>query len=201
MKRFLFTALVVTMLSLCILPYYAGAVSDETQDDYIYVTYEEFHGNRAHYDALLMQGYTICVSVGDEHADEEIARFTQPENTLHTLSPSSQTRGPSMPTEEDARDIHEIAPYHFECNAEYEMLYTNYRFYGCTAYLVNGFNADYSNKLRMRAYGTTSGTVDFSVPARSSIYKVFGTESEAKRFIMAFYAPSNAYGTINCVGH
>lgn len=189
----------VTVLFLCILPCYAGAVSDDTQDDYIYVTYEEFHGNRARYDALLLQGYTICVSVGDEHADEEIARFTQQENRLYTLNPSNPSRGTLTPSE--SRDIHEIGPYNFTCNAEYEMLYTNYQFYGCTAYLVNGFNADYNNKLRMRAYGTTSGTVDFSAPARSSIYKVVGTESEAKRFFVAFFAPSNAYGTINCVGY
>lgn len=199
MRHFISTVLVITMLSLCILPCYAEAISDISEDDYLYVDYEEFHANRAYYDTLLLEGYTICVYVGEKYADVEIARLTQSAETLHTLVPSSQTRGTSLPTTE--YDVHSNPNYHFTCNANYDTLYTNVKFYGCTNYLINGFNADYNNKLRIRVYGTTSGTIDFTVPARSSIYKVIGTESAQKRFFPAFYAPSNAYGDIYCIGH
>ena len=199
MKRFVSVILVIITLSLCILPCNAETISVISEDDYIYVTYEEFHGNRAYYDTLLLEGYTICVYVGEEYADAEIARLTQPVETLHTLVPSSHARGTSVPTAK--YDVHETPSYHFTCDAKYEMLYTNVKFYGCTTYLISGFNADYNNKLRIRLFGTTNGTIDFSVPARSSIYKAFATESEQKTFYPAFYPPSNAYGDISCIAH
>lgn len=199
MKRLISIILAIATFSLCILPCHAETISCISEDEYIYVAYEEFHGNRAYYDTLLLEGYTICVYVGDEYADLEIARLTQPAETLHTLVPSGQARGTSIPTTD--YDIHVYQNYHFTCNAKYETLYTNVKFYGCVAYLIDGFNADYDNSLRIRVYGTSKGTIDFSVPARSSIYKVIGTESEQSRFFPAFYAPSNAYGQIYCIGH
>lgn len=199
MRKLFATLLALTMVSSCVLPCYAASFSTESEDDWIYLEYEEFHGNRAYYDVLLLQGYTICVYVGDEYADEEINRIVNSTGTLHTLIPFNYARGTALPTAEI--DIHDDGPYNFTCDADYETLYTNVKIYGCTNYQMSGFNEDYNNNLRIRLYSTTKGTVDFSVPPRSSIYKIFATASSSTRFFAAFYPPSNAYGSIRCIGH
>lgn len=188
---------ILSVLSLSVLPSYADSDFDDSRVNYLYVEYEEFHGNRAYYDELLLQGYAIIVSVGDEHAAEEIAQFTQVGANMHELVPSMQ-RGTTIPTVE--KDIHSII-YTFTCNANYQYLYTNYKFYGCEAYLIKGFNEDYNNDLRIRVYGTSQGTVNYSVPARSSIYVHFPTGSSSQRWYAMFYPPSHAYGDINCIAH
>ena len=198
MKRILSVILITSMLSLCILPYYANAEVNDNQVDYIYVDYDEFYDNRAFYDAMLLQGYAIIVNVGEEHADEEIARLTQPSTTLHQLVPSL-ARGTTPPTTE--YHVHYNPNYHFTCNAQYDLLYTNYKFYGCEVYLIDGFNAHYNNNLRIRVFNTSQGTIDFYVPPRSSIYKVIGTGSSSQRWFPMFYPPSEAYGEIYCIGH
>lgn len=197
MRRFISAVLASVMLSLLVLPCQAKPIRDNPQDEMIYVDYEEFHSNRAYYDTLLLQGYGICVYVGDEYADKEIERLSQPVNTLHILTPSSQSRGTSVPTAE--LNIH--AGYHFTCNANYDFIYTNYKFYGCLVYMFDGFNTDYSNNLRIRVFGTINGTVDYVVPPRSVLYKYFGVESESSRIFAGFYPPSHAYGEIYCIGH
>ena len=198
MRRFVAIIYILSVLSLCVLPSYAYSDFDDSQVNYLYVEYEEFHGNRAYYDEMLLQGYAIIVSVGDEYADEEIARFTQAGTNIHELVPGMQ-RGTTTPTVE--KDIHSIGSYSFTCNADYQYLYTNYKFYGCEAYLINGFNEDYNNRLRIRVFGTSQGTVDYSVPPRSSIYVHFGTGSSSQRWYPMFYPPSHAYGDITCIGH
>ena len=197
MRRMVAIICILSILSLFVLPGYAYSDFDDSQVDYLYVEYEEFHGNRAYYDKLLLQGYAIIVSVGDEYADEEIARFTQSGTDIHKLVPSIQ-RGTSAQTVE--KDIHSIS-YTFTCDANYQYLYTNYKFYGCEAYLINGFNEDYDNNLRIRVYGTSQGTDDYSVPARSSIYVHFATVSSSQRWYAMFDPPSHAYGDINCILH
>lgn len=198
MKRIVSIILALSTLILCAFPCYANAEPIEDQVEYIYVDYDEFHGNREYYDTLLWEGYAIIVNVGEEHADEEIARLTQPSTTLHQLVPSL-ARGTTPPTAD--YNVHNNPHYHFTCNANYDYLYTNYKFYGCEVYLIDGFNANYNNKLRIRAFSTSQGTIDFSVPARSSIYKVIGTGSASQRWYPMFYAPSDAYGEIYCIGH
>ncbi len=198
MRRFLAIIFSILILSLCVLPSYAYSDFNDSQVDYLYVEYDEFHDNRAYYDELLLQGYAIIVSVGDEYADEEIAQFTQAGTNINELVPSMQ-RGTAPPTDES--DIHRIAPYVFTCNADYQYLYTNCKFYGCDAYLMNGFNEDYNNSLRIRVFGTSKGTVDYSVPARSAIYVHFATDSASQRWFAMFYPPSHAYGDIYCILH
>lgn len=64
MKRFFSVILTTVMFSLSVLPFYTNASFSNTQIDYIYVGYDEFHGNREFYDTLLMEGYAIIVNVG-----------------------------------------------------------------------------------------------------------------------------------------
>lgn len=109
------------------------------------------------------------------------------------------TKGTSVPTEE--YDVHQNAQYEFVCNANYDFLYTNVKFYGCTAYMIDGYNEDSYSKLRIRVYGTSKGTIDYSVPPLSVIYKVVGTNRESDRFFVGFFAPSHARGQIYCIGH
>lgn len=186
------------MISLCVFPCYAYSDSADNQVNYLYVEYDEFYGNREYYDELLMEGYAIIVNVGEEHADEEIARFTQKATNIHELVPSAE-RGTSLPTAE--YNIHSNSSYSFTCNAKYEYLYTNYKFYGCNAYLIDGFNEHPSNDLWIRVDYTTQGPLDFTVPPLSSIYVHFATASTATRWYPTFYPPSRAYGYINCIGH
>ncbi len=197
MRRLLTTILCFAILFLCVLPSYAYPYSDDSQVDYLYVDYNEFHNNRAYYDELLLQGYAIIVSVGDEHYDEEIARFTQAGTNIYELVPSMQ-RGTTAPTDEI--DIHNVN-YTFTCDANYQYLYTNYKFYGCEAYLISGFNEDNDNDLRIRVFGTSNGTVNYSVPPRSTIYVHFATGSASQRWFAMFFPPSHAYGNINCILH
>lgn len=93
----------IIMLSLCTPLCHAETISVFSENKYIYTDYEEFHANRAYYDTLLLEGYTICVDVGEEYADAEIARLTPPAEKLHTLLPSSLARGPSVPTESEEK--------------------------------------------------------------------------------------------------
>lgn len=198
MKRFFSVILTTVMLSLSVLPFYTNASFSNTQVDYVYVDYDEFHSNREFYDSLLLKGYAIIVNVGDEYAEEEIARLTPSSSAVHQLVPGL-SRGTSAPTAE--YHVHYNSNYHFSCNAQYDLLYTNYKFYGCEAYLIDGFNTSYSNNLRIRVFNTSQGTIDFTVPARSSIYKVIGTGSSSQRWFPMFYPPSEAYGEIYCIGH
>lgn len=198
MRRLVAIACILSVLFLCVLPSYAYSDFDNSLVDYINVGYEEFHGNRAYYDELLLQGYAIIVSVGDEYTDEEIARFSQAGTYMHELVPSMQ-RGTSAPTV--AKDIHSISSYPFTCNADSQYLYTDYKFYGCEAYLLNGFNSSSDSSLHIRVYGTVRGTVDYSVPASSSIYVHFGTSSSSQKWYAMFYPPAHAYGDISCIAH
>ena len=197
MKKILSVLIVLSMLSMCALTCYATEVRNKENVDYIYVDYDEFHGNRAYYNQLLFEGYAIIVSVGEEHAAEEVARLNRATSVVHELVPSLQ-RGTSRPTV--GYDVHSNPAYTFTCNANYDNLYTNVAFYGCVAYLINGFNQSYSNSLQIRVYGTTNDTA-FYVPARSTIYKVVGTASSTTQWFPMFHAPSEAYGQIYCIGH
>lgn len=198
MKRLLLSIIVLAMISICVIPCYAYSDFDDSQVNYLYVEYDEFYGNREYYDELLLEGYAIIVNVGEEHVDEEIARFTQDEMNIHELVPSKQ-RGTSPPTAD--YDIHSNSSYPFTCNADYEILYTNYKFYGCTAYLIDGFNEHPSNRLRIRVGTTAQDSQDFAVPPLSSIYVHFATASASQRWFPLFSPPSRAYGYINCIGH
>lgn len=198
MKRLLSSIVVLVIISLCVIPCYAYSDSDGSQVNYLYVEYDEFYGNREYYDELLLEGYAIIVNVGEEHADEEIARFTQGKTNIHELVPSAQ-RGTTRPTTD--YNIHSNSSYSFTCNANYEYLYTNYKFYGCNAYLIDGFNEHPSEDLRIDVAQTSQGHKVFTVPALSSIYVHFATESASTRWYPMFYPPSRAYGYINCIGH
>lgn len=199
MKRIVTAILVIALFSLCVLPCQAVSIDNDTQGDFIYVEYGEFISNREYYDALVLQGYGVCVHVGDEYSDAEIEKLMKPTDIIHVLTSSGLERGTSLPTADV--NVHTGVPYSFTCNANYEMLYTNYRIYGCTTYCIDGFNEDYNNSLRVRVYGTKSGTFDLSVPPRSFLLKVVSTETESTRFFVGFYPPSHAYGEIYCVGH
>ena len=199
MRRIIAALITISMLFVSVLVCNAETITVISEDDYIHVDYQEFHSNREYYDKLLLQGFAICVYVGDTYADTEVSRFTQSTNTLHTLIPSGYSRGTSIPTAE--YDIHLYQNYAFTCNADYETLYTNYKFYGCYTYLIDGYNEHYDNNLRVRVWGTSKGTIDFYVPPRSTIYKVIGTTTTADRFFAGFYPPSRAYGEIYCIGH
>lgn len=195
MKRLFTILLVLAMISMVVLTCYASEVIKE--NDCLYVEYEEFYGNREKYDELILKGVTIFVNVGEEHAAEEIARFTTSATTVHELSPAV-TRGTSSPTSD--YHIHN-GTYTFNCDADYSYLYTDYKFYGCEVYLISGFNVHNTNQLRIRVYGTSSGTVDFSIPAGTTIYKTVATHNPDQRWYPLFFPPSYAYGDINCVAH
>lgn len=71
MKRFVTVILATIMVTFCAIPCQAETIHVLSEDEYIYVDYETFHGNREYYDTLMMKGYAICVYVGEEHAAEE----------------------------------------------------------------------------------------------------------------------------------
>lgn len=198
MKRLLSSIVILAMISLCVFPCYAYSDSTDSQVNYLYVEYDEFYGNREYYDELLLEGYAIIVNVGEEHADEEIARFTQDAENMHELVPSAE-RSNLLPKED--YDIHIGSSYPFSTDAKYEPIYTNYNFYGCNAYLLDGFNEHPNNRLWIKISSTTEGPKDITVPPLSSIYIHFATVSASKRWYATFYPPSKAYGYINCIGH
>lgn len=62
MKKTISSILAIYVFFACVLPCHADGEFNADSSDYIYVDYDEFYGNRAHYDVLLLQGYTIIVN-------------------------------------------------------------------------------------------------------------------------------------------
>lgn len=201
MKKFLAILLTMVLLFSYVVPFSALAVENTytTEENIMNVDYDEFHNNRAYYDKFLDQGYTIYVYVGDEHADEEIERRNRSRSgEVHHLDDSDLSRGTSYPTE-DRWNIHEQGPYNYDVDTRFERIYTEFLLFGCDGYLIDGYNYNANNNLKISIYNTINGLKTFSVPPQTEIYRTFGTTGKNAEFAVAFDPPAEAIGTINCL--
>lgn len=197
MKKTLLLCTVAVLMIRFLVPLKAHASETSVMDEnMVYTDIEDFLANKAYYDALVLQGVGVSVSVGNEYSDAEVESLL---NLPSSVSKSSDfsTWGLSVPTAE--YNVHNSPLYQIaRSTSSYSILYSNYKFTGCTWYLIDVFNYDYNNKLKMTVYGTKDGTVHFGAEPRCYIYKSIKTNSTTDSFFFAFSPICDAAGTINC---
>lgn len=194
MKKLIVLFLAVLFILTAIIPQSVSAYEDpNVASNVVYVSYNEFNTNRDYYDLLVLQGYGVCVSFGNDYTDSEI-------QALLGLAPvteeNQQVRGTSRP--KDSHNVHINGRKDVKSDAEYDIIYSNVKYTGCTFHLITLFNYDYYSTLAMRVYGTSSGTQDYYLPPRSYMYQPIHTNSSTDEFFLAFSPPSHTDGYVEC---
>lgn len=197
MKKRLSVCFVVMLIIAYFVPFAVSASEPSiAEENTVYTDIEEFIANKSYYDALILQGIGVGVSVGDEYSDAEVERLLGLPGSVNKSADFS-TWGTSQPTE--VYNVHTGPNYEIESTtAEFSSIYSNVKFTGCTLYVINVFNYDYNNTLEMIVYGTKNGTARYTAQPRYYLYQPVRTNSSSDTFFFAFSPICNTAGYVSC---
>jgi|GEM_PF-4297643 len=197
MKKLISVFLSMSLVLAYVMPTYVSAEETVKNVDVEHVSFEEYQNNKDYYDSLITQGYAIGVSFDATYSDEQIQDLLNlPIPSGNSSDETIQPRGASQPTA--VHNIHLHGSKEVHSDADYEIMWSNYKYTGCTFYLLQLFNYDYNNELRIRIFNTSDDTVDVSVNPRSGINYAFHTDSTSDEFYFFLSPPSHTDGYIFC---
>ena len=188
------TAFILALLCLQVPAASATTVDVQKVDSMeLYVEYMEFYNNQQYYkDLAKNEGYTIIINVGEEYADLENERIASEAIQIDELVSGKQARDGSIPTRE--WDILNQGTKGFSGTATNSTCYTEYEYYGCTAYEVSIYNSSSHNMLYYIFYNTGNNST-YSLSAGTSVIKYVPLNPET-RFYLGFDAPGQVTGYV-----
>ena len=164
------TALVLAILCLQIPAASATEVNGQEMDSHnLYVEYMEFYNNQQYYIGLARDaGYTIIINVGEEYAELEEQRIKNEASVVDELVPGGITRDGNPPT--NLWNVLEEGAKGFSGSATNSTLYTSYKYWGCTSYLVSIYNKSPYNTLYYQ-FHNTGDDKQYSLSSGTSVIK------------------------------
>lgn len=196
MKKIIALFLSLALILVYVIPTCSFADENVVTLDVEYVSYKNYKDNEDYYNSKILQGHAVGISFDSEYTDEQIQALLKLPASSETSVGTIQPRGTSIPT--TVHNIHEQGSKEIHADADNVRLWSNNKYTGCTFYLIQLFNYDYNNTLRVRVFGTSDGTVDFSVAPRSGINYAFHTDATTDEFYFYLDPPSHADGYVFC---
>lgn len=188
------TAFILALLCLQVPTASATTVDVQEVDSMeLYVEYMEFYNNQQYYKNLAKnEGYTIIINVGEEYADLENERIANEAAQIDELVSGKQARDGTVPTKE--WDILNQGAKGFSGTATNTTCYTEYKYYGWTAYEVSIYNSSSNYTLYYRFYNTGNSTT-YSLSPGTSVIQSVALNPET-RFYLGFDAPGQTTGYV-----
>ena len=189
----------LSLLLVCILIFSVvptvGKASEIEESKDIYVEYLEYYDNEEYYVNLAKNyGYTIYIHVGEEHAEEEAARFGISEESLNKNGEEIEPRGLSIPT--SLWDISSQGKDDIDGFSNSTPLYTEFKYYGITHYGVRLYNYSTTNTLTCVPSNFYEFGDTFTLEPRYSVLKFMTAYNTNTKVYLKFFAPCYVKGYI-----
>lgn len=197
LRRMIIMGMVLVMCVSCMIPI-AFAASSENSDNgsVIQVEFDEYISSKNDYTALLEEGYTLIIHIGEENEAAKLAELGMSLDAYQSQSMRTEyiPYGAYIPTYEWNVEKFGTRTIDGKTNDGLGYLFTNYIYTGCSVYEVKIYNRSSSNTLDAQFVekGKFSPFTQFKVPAKSTAVKFVYKPSWYGRFV----APCDVYGQV-----
>ncbi len=196
LRRMLIMGMVLVMCVSCMIPIaFAASAENSDSSSVIQVEFDEYISSKDNYTALLEEGYTLIIHIGEENEAAKLAELGMSPDTCQSQSMRTEYMpyGITIPTYEWNVATLGTRTIDGKRNDTLGYLFTNYIFTGCSVYETSIYNRSNSTlEAHFVEKGQTSAFTQFKVPAKSTAVNLVFKPSWYGRFKM----PCDVYGQV-----
>ena len=193
-KRLVASCMALMLGMTCMTPISMAANLDNLSDNSVlYLEYNEYIASQDYFTSLAKNGYTLIVHVGEENEQAELERIASEADGSPDLMQPSRSRELNIPTYK--YNVLENGKKTISGSCDYNLgyLFTNYIYYGCSAYEVSLYTrGDDTLEVDLVPEDEIIEFLSYEVPPESTVIKYVTEYSWYGRF----RNPCSVYGYV-----